>query len=51
MGKTVIDFANIYSSDNNVLDRVISAIESVCELKYANGRMIVKGILGNIYQS
>ena len=39
IGKTTIDFTNIYSSDDIVLDGVISAIECVWELKYANGRM------------
>ena len=39
VGKTKIDFTDIYSSDNNVLDCVINAIESVWELRYANGRM------------
>ena len=39
VGKDKIDFQDIYSSDPQVLNQIIKAIENVWELKYANGRM------------
>ena len=37
--QTTLEFHNIFSCDSNLLDRVVEGIESVWELKYANGRM------------
>ena len=39
VGKTRVDFTDIYSEDVDVLKRVIDVIENVWELKYANGKM------------
>ena len=39
VGKTRVDFGDIYSEDFNVLNRVIDAVENVWELRYANGKM------------
>ena len=39
VGKTRVDFTDIYSENVDVLRRVIDVIENVWELKYANGKM------------
>ena len=33
------EFSDIYSEDGNTLDKILTAIESVWELKYASGKM------------
>merc|ERR1712087_617429 len=36
---TKVEFTDIYSNDCHILDQIVTSIERVWELKYANGRM------------
>ena len=39
LNRTKVDFRNIYSNDCQILNHIVTSIERVWELRYANGRM------------
>ena len=39
LNRTKVDFGDIYRNDSQILNNIVTSIERVWELKYANGRM------------
>ena len=39
LNRTKVDFRNVYSNDCQILNHIVTSIERVWELRYANGRM------------